>query len=99
MGIGRITQVIGPVVDVEFPAGQVPPILNALTVTNDAIDDQPDNLVLEVASHLGENTVRTISMDATEGLVRGTEVRDTGTKILTPVGEAVLGRIDRKSVV
>jgi F-type H+-transporting ATPase subunit beta len=93
MGIGRITQVIGPVVDVEFPAGQVPPILNALTVTNDAIDDQPDNLVLEVASHLGENTVRTISMDATEGLVRGTEVRDTGTKILTPVGEAVLGRI------
>jgi len=93
MGTGRITQVIGPVVDVEFPAGQVPAILNALTVTNDAIDDQPDNLVLEVASHLGENTVRAISMDSTEGLVRGTEVRDTGDKIRTPVGEAVLGRI------
>ncbi|MFN2377435.1 MAG: F0F1 ATP synthase subunit beta [Candidatus Binatia bacterium] len=93
MGIGHITQVIGPVVDVEFPAGQVPPILNALTVTNDAIDDKPDNLVLEVASHLGENTVRTISMDSTEGLVRGVPVKDTGDKILTPVGEAVLGRI------
>ena len=93
MGIGHITQVIGPVVDVEFPAGQVPPILNALTVTNDSIDDKPDNLVLEVASHLGENTVRTISMDSTEGLVRGLEVKDTGDKILAPVGEAVLGRI------
>ena len=93
MGIGQITQVIGPVVDVEFPAGQVPPILNALTVTNTAIDDQPDNLILEVASHLGENTVRTISMDSTEGLVRGAQVKDTGNKILAPVGTAVLGRI------
>jgi F-type H+/Na+-transporting ATPase subunit beta len=93
MGIGHITQVIGAVVDVEFPAGQVPPILNALTVTNDGIDDKPDNLVLEVASHLGENTVRTISMDTTEGLVRGLAVKDTGDKILAPVGQAVLGRI------
>jgi F-type H+-transporting ATPase subunit beta len=93
MGIGHITQVIGPVVDVEFPAGQVPPILNALTVTNPAIDDKADNLVLEVASHLGENTVRTISMDSTEGLVRGLEVKDSGDKILAPVGAAVLGRI------
>src|SRR5688572_33225226 len=93
MGIGHITQVIGAVVDVEFPAGQVPPILNALTVTNDGIDDKPDNVVLEVASHLGENTVRTISMDTTEGLVRGLPVKDTGDKILAPVGTAVLGRI------
>jgi F-type H+-transporting ATPase subunit beta len=93
MGIGHITQVIGAVVDVEFPAGQVPPILNALTVTNEGIDDKPDNLVLEVASHLGENTVRTISMDSTEGLVRGLPVKDTGDKILAPVGTAVLGRI------
>ena len=93
MGIGHITQVIGAVVDVEFPAGQVPPILNALTVTNAAIDDKADNLVLEVASHLGENTVRTISMDSTEGLVRGAQVKDTGNKILAPVGQAVLGRI------
>jgi len=93
MGIGQVTQVIGAVVDVEFPAGQVPPILNALTVTNTAIDDKSDNLVLEVAAHLGESTVRTISMDSTEGLVRGAQVKDTGNRILAPVGQAVLGRI------
>jgi F-type H+-transporting ATPase subunit beta len=93
MGKGKITQIIGAVVDVEFPAGQVPPILNALTVSNAAISDKPDNLVLEVAGHLGENTVRSIAMDSTEGLVRGLEVKDTGDKITTPVGEAVLGRI------
>jgi F-type H+-transporting ATPase subunit beta len=93
MGKGKITQVIGPVVDVEFLPGEVPPILNALTLTNPAIDDQVDNLVLEVASHLGENTVRAISMDSTEGLVRGMVVADTGDKILTPVGEGVIGRI------
>ncbi len=93
MGIGKITQVIGPVVDVEFRAGEVPPILNALTVSNPAIDDQADNLVLEVAQHLGEHTVRTIAMDSTEGLVRGFEVKDSGQPIMTPVGEGVLGRI------
>ena len=73
---GRITQVIGAVVDVEFPEGKLPPIFNALTTTNSAISDQQWNLVLEVAQHLGENTVRTIAMDTTEGLVRGAEVRD-----------------------
>jgi len=93
MATGKITQVVGPTVDVEFPPGQVPPILNACTVTNPEIDDQENNLVLEVALHLGENTVRTISMDATEGLVRGMIVTDTGAPIQTPVGEAVLGRI------
>jgi F-type H+-transporting ATPase subunit beta len=93
MGIGKITQVIGPVVDVEFRAGEVPPILNALTVSNPAIDDQADNLILEVAQHLGEHTVRTIAMDSTEGLVRGFDVKDTGKPITTPVGEGVLGRI------
>ncbi len=93
MATGKITQVIGPTVDVEFPPGKVPPILSALTVTNPEIDDQENNLVLEVALHLGENTVRTISMDATEGLVRGMVVTDTGAPIQTPVGEAVLGRI------
>jgi len=93
MGTGKITQVIGPVVDVEFPASEVPTILNALTVTNPAIGDEPDNLVLEVAQHLGEHTVRTIAMDSTEGLVRGLSVKDTGAPIATPVGEAVLGRI------
>jgi F-type H+/Na+-transporting ATPase subunit beta len=90
---GRITQVIGPVVDVEFPDGKLPSIFNALTVTNRAISDQPWNLVLEVAQHLGENTVRSIAMDSTDGLVRGTEVRDSGEGISVPVGEATLGRI------
>ena len=74
---GKITQVIGPVVDVEFD-GPLPKILNALKVTNPNINDEADNLVLEVASHLGESTVRAIAMDATEGLVRGAAVKDTG---------------------
>jgi F-type H+/Na+-transporting ATPase subunit beta len=90
---GRITQVIGAVVDVEFPDGKLPAIFNALTTSNTAISDQPWNLVLEVAQHLGENTVRTIAMDSTDGLVRGAEVRDTGEGISVPVGNATLGRI------
>src|SRR5262245_62793224 len=90
---GRITQIIGAVVDVEFPDGKLPSIFNALTVTNAAIDDRQWNLILEVAQHLGENTARTIAMDSTEGLVRGAEVRDTGDVIAVPVGEATLGRI------
>jgi len=93
MNVGRITQVIGPVVDVEFEGGTLPPIYNALRVTNPAISDAADNLVVEVAQHLGENTVRCIAMDATEGLVRGMEARDTGDGITVPVGEATLGRI------
>ena len=91
--IGRITQVIGPAVDVEFPDGNVPAIYNALQITNRAIDDRPWNLVVEVALHLGEKTVRTIAMDSTDGLTRGQEVRDTGDGIRVPVGEATLGRI------
>jgi F-type H+-transporting ATPase subunit beta len=90
---GVVTQVIGPVVDVEFPDGSLPPIFNALRVTNPAIDDQPWNLVLEVALHLGEKTVRAIAMDSTDGLVRGIEVQDTGDGITVPVGEGTLGRI------
>jgi F-type H+/Na+-transporting ATPase subunit beta len=90
---GRITQVIGPVIDVEFPDGNLPPIYNALLVTNAAINDQPWNLVVEVAQHLGEKTVRTIAMDVTDGLTRGQDVRDTGEGISVPVGEATLGRI------
>jgi F-type H+-transporting ATPase subunit beta len=91
--IGRITQVIGPVVDVEFPDGALPAIYNALQITNPAINDQPWNLVVEVAQHLGEKTVRTIAMDSTDGLTRGQEVRDTGEGIAVPVGESTLGRI------
>jgi F-type H+-transporting ATPase subunit beta len=90
---GRIVQVLGPVVDVEFPAGSLPEIYTALRVTNQEIDDRADNLVLEVAQHLGENTVRSIAMDSTEGLVRGQAVRNTGDVIRVPVGAKTLGRI------
>src|SRR5512137_2242154 len=90
---GKITQVIGPVVDVEFPAGGLPEIYTACTVTNPGIDARQDNLVIEVAQHLGENTARCVAMDSTEGLVRGMPVRDTGHPITMPVGKEVLGRI------
>ncbi len=85
--VGQITQVMGPVVDVQFE-GDLPPILNALETEN-----QGNKLILEVAQHLGENAVRTIAMDSTEGLVRGHDVRDTGGPISVPVGPETLGRI------
>src|SRR6202453_4660454 len=85
--VGRITQVIGPVIDVHFD-GDLPAILNALET-----DNQGRRLVLEVAQHLGESTVRTVAMDTSEGLVRGQEVRDTGAPISVPVGAGLLGRI------
>ena len=84
---GHIVQVIGAVVDVQFE-GHLPAILNALETEN-----QGQRLVLEVAQHLGESTVRTIAMDTTEGLVRGQEVTDTGQPIAVPVGDGTLGRI------
>ncbi|MEZ4742876.1 MAG: F0F1 ATP synthase subunit beta [Bdellovibrionota bacterium] len=90
---GKVVQVMGPVVDVEFPKGKMPSIHNALTLTNKTIDNEPDNLTLEVALHLGDNVVRTIAMDSTDGLIRGMVVNDTGDQILVPVGEKVLGRI------
>ena len=90
---GKVVQVIGPVVDVEFQDGKLPRILNALKVTNPSISSAKDNLTLEVAQHLGENTVRTIAMDSSEGLVRGMEARDTGAPIAMPVGPECLGRI------
>jgi F-type H+-transporting ATPase subunit beta len=93
MSVGKITQVIGPVVDVDFPPGQLPKILNALRVSNPSISDEADNLVLEVAQHLGESSVRTIAMDSTDGLVRGMEATDSGNPIMMPVGKEVLGRI------
>lgn len=92
MEFGKVRQVKGPVVDVEFD-GALPPILTALTLTNKAIDDREDNLTLEVAQHLGDNVVRTIAMDSTDGLVRGQPVKSTGNQICTPVGKEVLGRI------
>ncbi|SCY79483.1 F0F1 ATP synthase subunit beta [Desulfoluna spongiiphila] len=91
--IGKITQVMGPVVDVEFEPGNLPAILTALTITNAAINDEEDNLVVEVAQHLGDNVVRTIAMDVTDGLVRGMAVKDTGNPIVMPVGKASLGRV------
>lgn len=93
VNMGRVTQVMGPVVDVEFPPGRVPEIYNSLKLTNARIDDSADNLTLEVASHLGGNVVRTIAMDTTDGLRRGQDVRDTGKPIAVPVGQEVLGRI------
>lgn len=90
---GKVTQVIGPVVDVEFEAGSLPALLTAVTVTNKSLGDKEDNLVLEVAQHLGENTVRCIAMDATEGLVRNTKAKNTGAPIKVPVGKETLGRI------
>src|SRR5215813_7011869 len=93
MNVGKIIQVMGAVVDVEFENSSLPPIYNALQVTNPTINDKEWNLILEVAQHLGENTVRCIAMDSAEGLVRGVPVRDTGNVITVPVGEETLGRI------
>ena len=90
---GKIVQVMGPVVDVEFPPGDLPEIYTALRTTNSAINDISENLVVEVAQHLGENTVRCIAMDVTDGLKRGQEVSNTGEGITIPVGNATLGRI------
>jgi F-type H+-transporting ATPase subunit beta len=88
MNKGRITQIMGPVVDVKFESGQLPDIYNALTLkTNDSEN------TLEVALHLGDDTVRTVAMSSTDGLVRGTEVTDTGAAISVPVGDVTLGRV------
>src|SRR5215218_9432895 len=91
MNIGKVVQVIGPVVDVEFPAA-LPPIYNALTIDYE-VENQPVNLTLEVQQHLGDRWVRTISMSGTEGLRRGLEVTDSGGPISMPVGEGVMGRV------
>jgi len=90
---GRIAQVIGPVVDVHFEASELPEVGTALRITNPAIDDRKGNLVVEVAQHLGEHTVRAIAMDTTDGLVRGMAAENTGKPIQMPVGREVLGRI------
>ncbi|MGD9823715.1 F0F1 ATP synthase subunit beta [Desulfobacter sp.] len=91
--IGKISQVLGAVVDVEFEPGKLPPVLTALTITNPTIGDMEDNLVIEVAQHLGDNVVRCIGMDVTDGLQRGMPVKDTGSPIMMPVGNASLGRV------
>lgn len=95
MNKGRVTQVMGPVVDVKFDNGQLPNIFNALTIEYKArTEHEVDiNLTLEVALHLGDDTVRTVAMDSTDGVVRGLEVVDTGAPISVPVGEVTLGRV------
>ena len=93
MNDGKVIQVMGPVVDVEFPEGDLPAIRNALMITNPAIDDTEDNLVVEVALHLGDNVIRSIAMDTTDGLVRGMKVKNTGKPIMMPAGDPILGRV------
>jgi F-type H+-transporting ATPase subunit beta len=90
---GIVTQVLGAVVDVRFPEGALPPIYTALKLSNPGIDASADNLTLEVAQHLGDNVVRTIALDTTDGLVRGLPVRSTGDVIRMPVGKGTLGRV------
>jgi F-type H+-transporting ATPase subunit beta len=93
MNEGKLIQIIGPVVDVEFGDGELPEILTALLISNPAISDVEDNLVVEVAQHLGDNVVRCIAMDVTDGLVRGMPVKNTGNPIMMPVGDPGLGRV------
>ncbi|MDX2092003.1 MAG: F0F1 ATP synthase subunit beta [Kofleriaceae bacterium] len=91
--IGRVVQVIGPVVDVAFDSAELPEINTALLLTNPSIDKREDNLTVEVAQHLGEHMVRCVAMDTTDGLIRGQSVKNTGSAISVPVGKGVLGRI------
>ena len=91
--LGRVVQVIGPVVDVAFDSAELPEINTALLLTNKSIDDRNDNLTVEVAQHLGEKLVRCVAMDTTDGLVRGQAVKNTNAPISMPVGPEVLGRI------
>ncbi|WP_066176190.1 F0F1 ATP synthase subunit beta [Bacillus marinisedimentorum] len=92
MNKGRVTQVMGPVVDVKFPSGSLPEIYNALEVTYE-VDGKQTDLTLETSLHLGDDTVRTVAMASTDGLVRGTEVTDLGAPISVPVGDVTLGRV------
>jgi F-type H+-transporting ATPase subunit beta len=93
MEVGKVSQVIGPVVDVEFSGGELPPIYGALKITNPRIDDTQENLVVEVAQHLGDEVVRCVAMDTTDGLVRGMKATYYGEQITIPVGRETLGRI------
>ena len=90
---GKIVQVIGPVIDIEFEEGDLPTIYNAVKLTNTRISEEEWNLIAEVAQHIGENTVRCVAMDTTDGLIRGMKAIDTGAPIAIPVGKEVLGRI------
>src|SRR5574341_2359297 len=94
--VGKIVQIIGPVVDVEFEPGKLPAIYNALEIFGRKVEDifsYSERLVLEVAQHLGESRVRAVALSSTDGLTRGREVLDTGAPISVPVGSNTLGRI------
>src|SRR5437899_12807899 len=93
MNEGKIIQVIGPVVDIDFSGGKLPAILNAVTIPRKSIEGVEEELVCEVQQHLGEERVRTVAMDSTDGLVRGMQAHDTGNPIEVPVGPATLGRL------
>ena len=90
---GKIIQVIGPVVDIEFEEGHLPKIYNAIRIPRTTTEGVKEDLITEVQQHLGEDRVRTVSMDSTDGLVRGMEAFDTGKPISVPVGPATLGRL------
>src|SRR5687767_11355836 len=90
--VGRVVQVIGPVVDIEFEGGHLPQIYNAVRITGTA-GSQAIDIIVEVEQHLGENRVRTVAMKATDGLQRGMEAHDTGSPITMPVGPQTLGRV------
>src|SRR5690349_8443667 len=91
--IGKVTQVIGPVLDVEFEAEHLPEIYNALRIDAKAPDGSDIHVVAEVQQHIGRNTVRAVAMSTTDAVVRGMDVQDTGAAIAVPVGDAALGRI------
>ena len=91
--IGKIVQIIGPVLDVEFEAGHLPELYNALEITGTSDTGDPIRVVAEVQQHIGRNQVRAVAMSTTDGVVRGMDVVDTGQAIAVPVGEAALGRI------
>ncbi len=91
--VGKVVQVIGPVVDVEFKERELPPIYGAIKITNPRIDDEEENLIVEVAQHLGDEIVRCVAMDTTDGLVRGMKATYYGEQITMPVGREILGRI------
>ncbi len=97
MNIGHVIQVMGPVVDVKFSNGQLPAIYNALTVKIERPNQEAETLTLEVALHLGDDSVRTIAMSSTDGLKRGAEVTDTGNPISVPVGDVTLGRVFQRT--
>src|SRR5260370_14008519 len=91
-GVGRVARIIGPVVDVEFPVDAMPAIFNALTIDYD-FQGESHTLTLEVAQHIGDNMVRAIAMKPTDGLVRGSEVKDTCDQITEPVGDITTGHV------